>query len=304
MTLRLGRDSKILPTEATLVANSSVSFKMGVNHAFKKLGALAPVQEWSAFDVPLDKARLGGVAKLLVTTIWNYHNKSDEEGAVCLNTTDETFWYRVDNPHVEKREASQQWRTHWNRLEIARSEGIPIIGVLKDIHTKDCSWENIFDIDPKQIKISDKKMWLQLKPRNEVRFPVGVIDIEEETKEETTKSLTELNEELFKAVRWAIRSTALERQERLAKAPKLPKSIKVTTTVFIRNPDVVAEVLDRAEGFCKKCGEQAPFLRKANDSPYLEVHHRKPLAEGGEDTVENAIAMCPNCHRKAHYGKA
>ncbi|MEY8786001.1 HNH endonuclease [Citrobacter freundii] len=22
----------------------------------------------------------------------------------------------------------------------------------------------------------------------------------------------------------------------------------------------------------------------------------------GEDSVENAIALCPNCHREAHYG--
>jgi len=27
-----------------------------------------------------------------------------------------------------------------------------------------------------------------------------------------------------------------------------------------------------------------------------------PLSEGGEDTLENAIALCPNCHRKMHYG--
>jgi 5-methylcytosine-specific restriction endonuclease McrA len=31
-------------------------------------------------------------------------------------------------------------------------------------------------------------------------------------------------------------------------------------------------------------------------------HHVKQLAHGGEDTVENAIAVCPNCHRKAHHG--
>jgi hypothetical protein len=27
-----------------------------------------------------------------------------------------------------------------------------------------------------------------------------------------------------------------------------------------------------------------------------------PLARGGEDTVENAVAVCPNCHREAHFG--
>jgi 5-methylcytosine-specific restriction protein A len=26
------------------------------------------------------------------------------------------------------------------------------------------------------------------------------------------------------------------------------------------------------------------------------------LSTGGEDTLENAIALCPNCHRRAHFG--
>jgi 5-methylcytosine-specific restriction protein A len=25
------------------------------------------------------------------------------------------------------------------------------------------------------------------------------------------------------------------------------------------------------------------------------------LAEGGADTINNVIALCPNCHRKLHY---
>ena len=32
----------------------------------------------------------------------------------------------------------------------------------------------------------------------------------------------------------------------------------------------------------------------------MEVHHIKQLAKGGEDTLRNAVALCPNCHRKMH----
>jgi len=46
----------------------------------------------------------------------------------------------------------------------------------------------------------------------------------------------------------------------------------------------------------------APFLRKKDQSPYLEVHHMIQLADGGEDTTENAVALCPNCHRQLHFG--
>lgn len=45
----------------------------------------------------------------------------------------------------------------------------------------------------------------------------------------------------------------------------------------------------------------APFKRESG-SPFLEAHHVRRLADGGEDTIENAVALCPNCHRELHYG--
>lgn len=93
-----------------------------------------------------------------------------------------------------------------------------------------------------------------------------------------------------------------ERRKRLAEANKIPKQIHITTTAFVRNPDVVAEVLHRAKGLCELCTLPAPFKRKVDNSPYLEVHHQIRLADGGLDCVENAVALCPNCHRKNHHG--
>lgn len=100
-------------------------------------------------------------------------------------------------------------------------------------------------------------------------------------------------------------SKALSRSERLARlesAPRQPEVFEVLTTAFQRNPDVIAEVLFRANGICEKCKNPAPFARRSDGTPYLEVHHWTPLSEGGEDTVDNAGALCPNCHREAHYG--
>lgn len=34
--------------------------------------------------------------------------------------------------------------------------------------------------------------------------------------------------------------------------------------------------------------------------PYLETHHIVWLARGGEDSIENTVALCPNCHKKMH----
>ena len=93
-----------------------------------------------------------------------------------------------------------------------------------------------------------------------------------------------------------------KRRDRLAKASKKPTTILVTSIVYRRNPDVVAEVLARAAGLCEGCGSKAPFRKKATNEPYLEVHHKTQLALGGDDMVENAEALCPNCHRNRHHG--
>ncbi|MED4780953.1 NUDIX domain-containing protein [Brevibacillus choshinensis] len=93
-----------------------------------------------------------------------------------------------------------------------------------------------------------------------------------------------------------------ERLNRLQIAPKKPDTVTVVSTAYKRNPDVIIEVLNRANGVCEDCKKPSPFLRKNDLTPYLEVHHVIPLAEGGDDTVENAKALCPNCHRQAHHG--
>ncbi|MGP5062853.1 HNH endonuclease [Psychrobacter celer] len=55
----------------------------------------------------------------------------------------------------------------------------------------------------------------------------------------------------------------------------------------------------RANGLCEGCNGTAPFETKSG--PYLEVHHLTRLADGGADLPQNVIALCPTCHRKAHY---
>ncbi|MGY3032728.1 5-methylcytosine-specific restriction protein A [Bradyrhizobium sp. USDA 4354] len=73
------------------------------------------------------------------------------------------------------------------------------------------------------------------------------------------------------------------------------------TERFIRDPNVIAWVLLAAAHNCEVCEEPAPFITTSGD-PYLEVHHVRPLSEGGPDTVDNACACCPNCHRRLHFG--
>ncbi|WP_447578326.1 HNH endonuclease [Achromobacter kerstersii] len=97
-------------------------------------------------------------------------------------------------------------------------------------------------------------------------------------------------------------SSRADRLARLHSAPKTPPRVIVRATAFIRNADVIVEVLQRAQGHCEGCQQPAPFISKAKNEPYLEVHHKVRLADGGDDTVDNAIALCPNCHREMHFG--
>jgi 5-methylcytosine-specific restriction protein A len=108
--------------------------------------------------------------------------------------------------------------------------------------------------------------------------------------------------ELEQQVEASKNSSKEDRQARLKNASKKPQKQKITVSGYKRNPDVIAEVLDRANGVCEGCKELAPFTRSKDNSPYLEVHHIIHLANDGEDTVENAIALCPNCHRNRHFG--
>lgn len=127
-------------------------------------------------------------------------------------------------------------------------------------------------------------------------------DESENTTTQTTPEAMENDAQYFYSdVSRSLQDSQSARQARLVIAPRMPERIATTSISFRRNPDVVAEVLLRAEGKCEGCLQPAPFTRASDGTPYLEVHHRITLAAGGEDTVANAIALCPNCHRAAHY---
>lgn len=56
----------------------------------------------------------------------------------------------------------------------------------------------------------------------------------------------------------------------------------------------------RARSKCEGCGSGAPFVDE-NGQGFLEVHHILRLADDGDDAPHNVAAVCPNCHRRAHY---
>jgi len=170
---------------------------------------------------------------------------------------------------------------------ILETPDIPILTFVRDVEGDAFTYQGVFKYVT-IVRESDGSKWFELR-----RDPNegGII--------EDGAFKARVFAEETKASRQSSRE---QRLTRLAAAPKRPVRTLVLTTEFRRNPDVVAEVLERAGGTCESCHEPAPFARRSDGTPYLEVHHRLPLAQEGEDTIENAIAQCPNCHRMAHFG--
>jgi len=80
-----------------------------------------------------------------------------------------------------------------------------------------------------------------------------------------------------------------------------PEKIPVSGVTYARDPKVRRAVLLRAKGKCELCGKQG-FLQP-NGERYLEAHHIIALANEGADRIGNVIALCPEHHREAHFGK-
>lgn len=122
--------------------------------------------------------------------------------------------------------------------------------------------------------------------------------------EATTSGIKEkIDSNLRNEVKNSLKDSTKERRERLKNASEYPETIQVISKGYKRNADVIAEILSIANGLCEKCKAKAPFIRKKDNTPYLEVHHKKTLATGGKDTVKNSESLCQNCHRELHFGK-
>jgi 5-methylcytosine-specific restriction protein A len=90
-----------------------------------------------------------------------------------------------------------------------------------------------------------------------------------------------------------------ELKARAKKAKGKPATRTAQTTACVRDAAVAEYARRLAKGLCDLCEMPAPFQNRQNVG-YLECHHVIWLAKGGDDTIENTVALCPNCPRKMH----
>lgn len=89
------------------------------------------------------------------------------------------------------------------------------------------------------------------------------------------------------------------REAALSTSPKDSAPEEKRQVIYYRSVAIKLYAIKRSNGICEGCGEKAPF--KTKKGPYLECHHINRLSDGGPDHPKNVIALCPNCHRRAHY---
>ena len=230
----------------------------------------------SALDCFIEAAKIDAVLKFVpkrhgaidktVNFQFNEVGRTNQSAyAFIVNTSDLRFYYRSPCGRVSDTLASQ--------LAVAGLE---------------VEWPNDHEIAVRIRNAADARIVIE----DCFRVPLGV----------PLPKLQILEAQFEEAVDLALRRSVDECAVRLATASKVPQRVEASTYAFVRNADVVATVLRRAAGHCEECSAAAPFNRRKDGTPYLEVHHRKRLADGGEDTVANAIAVCPNCHRQKHHG--
>lgn len=88
---------------------------------------------------------------------------------------------------------------------------------------------------------------------------------------------------------------------------KRPNKIDSKRLLFERNPEKAKKSIILADYKCELNESHVTFLTK-NGKPYMEAHHLIPLSAqtyftNSLDVDANIICLCPNCHRKLHYGK-
>jgi len=80
-----------------------------------------------------------------------------------------------------------------------------------------------------------------------------------------------------------------------------PEQVVQTISTYTRNNTVRSYVKRRSNYSCEMPNCNYIAFIKDNGEEYIEVHHVVPLSEGGEDSIYNTVALCPNCHRELHY---
>jgi 5-methylcytosine-specific restriction protein A len=166
---------------------------------------------------------------------------------------------------------AKQVRERGNRRKRYKFEGIYEVG----------SWEYFIPQDG--VRMNDKLLRFLLIPASNV---FSIIVDSQDTESFQRASESDLHN---------LRSKLLREAGKPTKGRLSPREY------IRRSKEIVEYAKQRAQGVCEYCKSKGPFLG-CDFLPYLEVHHIFRLADDGPDLPCNVAALCPNCHKEAHFG--
>ncbi|MFK4391531.1 5-methylcytosine-specific restriction endonuclease McrA [Peribacillus frigoritolerans] len=168
------------------------------------------------------------------------------------------------------------------RLSTSKEQAKKIIEEAKEYKSLDENWANYYD-----------SMW-QIK-KNQEAWRENIRQLGKYNR------FSEIYEDFYKMKLNYFGNLSLKQlKETLLENQTNNNNRKVTQTTVYNRSVYIKEFARRvSNGICQLCEKKAPFVDKEGN-PFLEVHHIDYLSRGGSDTVENVVAVCPNCHRKLH----
>jgi 5-methylcytosine-specific restriction endonuclease McrA len=173
-----------------------------------------------------------------------------------------------------------------------------------------------FKLDRSRFRLWDPKRdpapkYAPLQRQKSRTFPSGTTEVPSRPRPQRTSQSLALQVRQVLGGRWTLRASevgqvaidgpTLEELRRVAtlsareNVPGVPRK----AVSRARSKAIRLYALKRAKGSCEGCEDEAPFQRR-DGSPYLEVHHVTRLSDSGPDHPAKVIALCPNCHTRAH----
>lgn len=117
-----------------------------------------------------------------------------------------------------------------------------------------------------------------------------------------------LSEQLIDSKQNPVNNSKLFIENDVKRPEKRPEPVTVNNIKrYRRNLLEVRKAKISADYICEYDNKHVTFVNNFDNNPYIEAHHLIPMATQGLfeyniDFADNIICLCPNCHRRIHYG--
>lgn len=160
-------------------------------------------------------------------------------------------------------------------------------------------YQSNLDIDSESATIDSETFTNADKTKDGASEPHTSSDIVEDSKASSESQTLNKNKESTNTDFNELRKKA---QESATETVTKRSTTTTQTSQYSRSSQIREYVMARADGTCEGCSEPAPFTSKTGD-PYLHAHHIHELSDGGSDTPDTVVGLCPNCHYRVHHGQ-